>query len=506
MAINFIPNDPSAKELSTPRAQAKRKNRPAGRAGFTFADPPAEGRFEPGTTEFLFWQTREAALAAVEAWEQVAGTLKAWQGNRKRLPLLRDEGSTLNAFYDRSTFSFFHRQFEDTTFFSGASTDVVAHEVGHGLLDSLRPDLWDAAFLEAGAFHEAFGDCIAILTALHDRETRVDLLAATKTLKKANFVESTSEDLAFAIRRVQANHNAAEPRHAFNDFRFQIPETLSLDGGPGALINEVHSFGMLFSGCFYDLIAGLFAAQPNKTEASLLKAAQTAGTLLIRGAAAAVVTPRFFQSVGRAMVLADDQINGSANRERIRQAFEGHNIMLGANALLAPSALLAGRAPTVHGGASLGKAARRDLAARLGVSPQAKVHVASVDVGGQRFASVVHSKRVALDDVDPRLRGVVMETAVPVIVGASGGRAAVMGAMPEPTSTEREVQAFVRSLIGHGQVEMPGGTPSPAAAARGPAAATRSRRGRATPEVVRETHRVVGKRLVRVRFACGCGG
>jgi 3-hydroxyacyl-CoA dehydrogenase len=39
------------------------------------------------------------------------------------------------------------------TFFSGASTDVVSHEVGHGLLDSIRPELWDAPFLEAGAFH-----------------------------------------------------------------------------------------------------------------------------------------------------------------------------------------------------------------------------------------------------------------------------------------------------------------------------------------------------------------
>src|SRR4029453_18154389 len=136
--------------------------------------------------------------------------------------------------------------------------------------DAIRPDLWDAAFLEAGAFHEAFGDCIAVLTALHDRDTRKKLLGVTKTLKKKNFLESTAEDLSEGIRRLQPTHNAAEPRHAFNKFKFQIPETLPLNGGPGALINEVHSFGMLFSGCFYDLIAGIFASQTNKTEASLL--------------------------------------------------------------------------------------------------------------------------------------------------------------------------------------------------------------------------------------------
>src|SRR4029079_4988283 len=111
---------------------------------------------------------------------------------------------------------------------------------------------------------------------------------------------------------------------------------------PGALINEVHSFGMLFSGCFYDLIALLFAAQPTKTETTLLAAARAAGALLVAGARSALITPRFLQSVGRAMTLADDERNAGRNRDAIRAAFQQHDIMLGSNALLAPAAVLEG--------------------------------------------------------------------------------------------------------------------------------------------------------------------
>jgi hypothetical protein len=506
MPINFIPNDPSAPSSAPAiRVQAKHAERPAGRASFSLPNSIPESTFAPGTPEFLFWQCREGALAALDAWESVTGDFTSWQGNRKRLPLLHDSGVDLNAFYDRRSFAFFHQAINGTTFFSGASTDVVAHEVGHGLLDAIRPDLWDAPFLETGAFHEAFGDCIAVLTALHDVQTRKKLLAVTKSLKKKNFVESTAENLSKGIRLLLPTHNAAEPRHAFNKFQFQIPETLPLDGGPGELINEVHSFGMLFSGCFYDLIARIFAGGP-KNEAKLLAAARTAGSLLASGAAAAVITPRFFQSVGRAMVLADDQMNAGANRDHIRLAFQAHDIMLGANARIAATTVLEGKAPRAGRAAALGASTRRDLAARLGVSPGARLTVGATELSGRRLTQVVATERIRLDSVDKRLKGVSIPAAVPVLVGASGGRAAVIGEIPEPVSTEREVHAFVTSLLRHGQIELTG--KSAASAARGAAArAERPRLARAQP-VARETHRIVSsgktRTLVRVRFHCCC--
>jgi len=493
MAINFIPNDPDAGAAAPAmRRKDPSPNRPSSSSGFTFRDQSAEGEAAPGTPQFLFWQAREAAIAAVAAWEACAGqTHRAWQGNRKKLPLLLDVGVDLNAFYDRASFSFFHETVGAQTFFSGASTDVVSHEVGHGLLDSMRPDLFGVNFLEVGAFHEAFGDCIAILTALSDTETRQRLLAVAPNLRARDFVESTAEQLSRAIGLAVPGHNAAEPRHAFNTFKFQIPSTLPDDGGPGALINEVHSFGMIFTGCFWDLIANLFNASATQDEAALLAAAKLAGKILIEGVRGAVVRPRFLQSIGRAMVLADQNINGGANRQHINDAFARHDILLGANAMMAPTMALAGTAPK---GAKLGTAAREDLRRRLGSVRGAKLSLSATDFFGVKAVNAVQTRGVQLGSVDPKLKGVVAMAHEPVIVGASGSRAAVMGAVPNVAETESEVKAFVGSLVAHRRIGY-GRKAKKAAVAK-----------RDFPEHVTHVVKSVGGRKVlqRVRFLCGC--
>lgn len=493
MAINFIPNDPDAGAAAPAmRRKDPSPNRPSSSSGFTFRNQSAEGEAAPGTPQFLFWQAREAAIAAVAAWEACAGqTHTAWQGNRKKLPLMQDAGKDLNAFYDRASFSFFHETVGAETFFSGASTDVVSHEVGHGLLDSMRPDFFEVNFLEVGAFHEAFGDCMAILTALGDTETRQRLLAVAPNLRARDFVESTAEQLSRAIGLAIPGHNAAEPRHAFNTFKFQIPSTLPDNGGPGALINEVHSFGMIFTGCFWNLIANLFNASATQDEAALLAAVKLAGKLLIEGARGAVVRPRFLQSIGRAMVLADQNMNGGANRQHINDAFARHDILLGANAMMAPTMALAGTAPK---GAKLGTAAREDLRRRLGSVRGAKLSLSAIDFFGVKAVNAVQTRGVQLGSVDPKLKGVVAIAHEPVIVGASGSRAAVMGAVPNVAETESEVKAFVGSLVAHRRIGY-GRKAKKAAVAK-----------RDFPEHVTHVVKSVGGRKVlqRVRFLCGC--
>ena len=491
MAINFIPNDPDAGSAAPPmRSQAKRATRTGARSGFVYSKTSPQGLALPGTPKFLFWQAREAAIAAVQAWEASAGTHSLWQGKRKKLPLLQDVGVDLNAFYDRSSFSFFHQAIGNRTFFSGASTDVVAHEVGHGLLDSVRPEFFEVNFLEVGAFHEAFGDCIAMLTALNDIDTRRKLLVQAPTLRKRNFVESTAEELSHGIGLAIPGHNAAEPRHAFNTFKYQIPSTLPSDGGPGVLINEVHSFGMIFTGCFWDLIANLFAASAQQTEATLLAAAQMAGKILIAGAKAAVVTPRFMASMGRAMTLADQTLNAGANRDRIRDAFGRHAILLGSNSMLAPSMALAGNAPE---GATLGAATRKDLLVRMGNMRGAKLSLSAANVFGTPVVNAVQSRNVSLTGLAPQLNGVVATAQEPVMVGRSGTRAAVVGAMPNSADTDSEVKAFVASLVEHRRIAFPKSARSGAVAPAHP---------QHTTHVIKT---VGGKKVLqRVRFACAC--
>ena len=79
MAINFIPNDP----LAGTGAPALRQisplaNRPSNRAGFTFHSVQPQASHLPGTPGFLFWQCRQAAIAAVKTWESHTGVLSRW--------------------------------------------------------------------------------------------------------------------------------------------------------------------------------------------------------------------------------------------------------------------------------------------------------------------------------------------------------------------------------------------------------------------------------------------
>lgn len=454
MAIHFIPNDPRAGRAAPPlRRKAKRPEPAPGRAGFNYRRPPPEGVAAPGTPAFLFWQVRDAALAALRAWEACAGPHTRWQGRRTRLPLRPDVGEDLNAFYDRASVSFFHQEVAPGRVVrSGASTDVVAHEVGHALLDAVRADLWDVSFLEAGAFHEAFGDCLGILTALEDRATREALLAQAPTLRRRNFVESFAEELAWGIGQVIPGHNAAEPRHAFNRFRFRIPSSLPADGPPGALVNEVHSFAMLFSGCFWDLIAGLYAQAATPGQAALRTAARRAGRLLVAGARAAVVTPRFFLSVGRAMAQADLALHRGRHVGTVAAAFAGHGLVLG------------------------------PVAAARGAARGA----------GEVTAGPAQS--VSLGGLHPQLEGVVALAPTARVAGPAGARSAPVG---DPQETAEEVRAFVAALLARRRIALA----PPAAPAGARAAAVAPKHDHTTHEVRERRGR---RQLVRKRFQCAC--
>ena len=493
MAINFIPNDPLAGTGAPALRQVNAvANRPTNRAGFIFRSPQPQASYQPGTPGFLFWQCRQAAIAAVKTWESHAGVLPRWFSAR-RLDLVQNavaefgEDPQPNAFYDRSSFQFYEFTAGGKTTFSGESTDVVAHEIGHGLLDGIRSDLWDTAFLEVSAFHEAFGDCVALLTALSDAPTRQAFLPR---INSHNFLETTAEDLSDAIRRFRPNHNAAEPRMALNILQWQLPTTLPANGGPGVLINEGHSFARVFTGCFYDLLRNLVGN--GAADTTLQQKVGAAARLLIAGARNAPESTRFFQSVGRAMSLADQQLNNGANRDAIGRAFAAHNIALGTNAMVAPVAELAGASPKVGArSATLGPATVKDLAERLNLKTGARMIVSPLRALGERVVQAVHQREVPLGDVHAKLKGVIAMAAETVLVGASGGRAAALGALPDASATTNEVLSYVDSLIKHERIAFD---------VKAAMEETKKAANYATHVV-----KTVGgkKRLVRLRFSCG---
>ena len=453
MPILFIPNDPEAKKSPPARRIAPALARRRGRTDFDFGTLPQQKVWPPDSREFLVWQCREAVLRALAMWEKIAGPLKHWQGStrRKKLKVVVDEGSDLNAYYDRQSLGYYHFRSKSSKLLRrfAASTDVVSHECGHALLDAVRPELWDSNFPEPNAFHEAFGDCIALLTALADLETRKALLRQDATLAKAHFVETLIESLANGLRDFDPTHNGARPRRGRNAYRWAIPSTLPDDGGPGVLINEIHSFGQVFVGCFYDVIRNIFRQARKRNARALADAARRAGTLLVRAAIKAQHTPRFYQAVGRAMSLEDQTLYRGRHRDAIREAFHRHGILLGSDAVLAPRSALKGKPPARKGKGAvpLAKATLDDLRTRLGVAPRAALRVRTFELGGQRVSEASHQRAVPLKGLSPKLANAVAFGTEPALIGEAARHAAVFGALPDKHATEDEVRSFVAGLV-----------------------------------------------------------
>lgn len=503
MSINYIPNDPSAVSSIPMRTVSPRPDRSSSTTHYNVADAVGEGAFDLGTPEFLYWQCREAALAAMEAWETIHGPFSAWQAG-KVLHVIPNEGEDLNAYYTRKfgsepmRISFFHQSVGSKDFFSGASTDVVAHEAGHAFLDAIRPDFWSSSRFEVNAYHEAFGDCIAIVTALNDRPSRQAVLTS---LTSKNAIESTAENLAAGIKLLIPDHNAGVPRRARNSFEWGPSGSIPEDGGPGELIYEEHSFGQVFSGCFYDTIVNIFSGMSSQSEANLLKATQIAGKLLVEATKQAPQGSQFFREVGRFMILIDEQENNADHRAAIRDAFERHNIALGSSITLAPQAAFAA-APASRRAAkgmvamaakSLGGTAKKNLLELIGATSE-KLTVTAKTFVGKKLHEAVHERVVALDDIHAKLKGVIATAAQVAVIGQSHQALSVLGAVSDPDRTDRDVRAFVASLVQHARIKFDDSKKKGAVKKKTSTAA-------GTTHEIKE---VKGqKMLVRIRFACG---
>ena len=460
MTINYIANDPAAAAIPV-QSIAASPNRPAGRLTFNVTSLPPEQVYSVETDEFVAWQARETALRTIETFEHFTGPLRGWidRPSKLRLDLVPNEGVELNAYYNRNSVSFFSFPLGDGRIvFSGASADVVAHEVGHAILDALRPDLWGVDMFEVSAFHEGFGDCIAIMNALADQDIRMALLAASPQLDTPNFVEGTAEELSLAIgTAISPNHNAAQPRRAINAFKWVLPQSLPDDGKPSVLIEEIHSFGQLTSGCYYQLIREIFQAGPGG-EAGLLHACQDATRLLARAAAEAPIRPRFLETVGRTMILADRNLFGGTNEAHIRAAFEHHGLSLSVTSFLTPRVALvpasaksktAGKAVNAM---SLSVSAKRLLNDVLEVAPKEKLTRSAFTVAGPDTAQMTALRAVDLTGLSEGLTNVKSYNPCSALVGSSGGTAAILGAVDPAAVMSNEVRSYVATLIRRGLV------------------------------------------------------
>lgn len=176
--------------------------------------------------------------------------LKPWFNNN---PLLVDPfaGIGLNAYYDRKSLIFLYKNslFKKRVVYTCDSVDIVSHELGHAILDSLRPDFWNMQSLEIWSFHEAFADISAFINVTNSDIIIEKMFEETNfDLKKSNIASRIGEDLASSI---------LETRNQLRDLTEEVVYS-SFNK-----TNNPHEYGRIFSCCWYLTLVEIYNFEIN---------------------------------------------------------------------------------------------------------------------------------------------------------------------------------------------------------------------------------------------------
>ncbi|MGO4833841.1 M36 family metallopeptidase, partial [Rhizobiaceae sp. 2RAB30] len=249
--------------------------------------------------------------------------------NPMRVQLL-EPGADLNARYARANGLHFYRETVlGRDIYSGESPDVICHELGHAILDALKPQLFHVASTEAGAFHESFGDMSAILCALQLPSVRAKVLEETEGRINVNSrLSRLAEQLGWGIRQLSPTTVDRDSlRNAANRFFYRPPDLLPPSAPANLLSKEVHSFSRVFTGAFLNALAGMFTATGAPHEANLSAVSRDMGQLLVDAVHAATVAPGYFAQVAAAMVQADRARFGGTYRSSLTRSFMERGIL-----------------------------------------------------------------------------------------------------------------------------------------------------------------------------------
>jgi hypothetical protein len=184
------------------------------------------GQYTPGTPEFRFWVASEAVALGINFWSPLLPPGTKWTTFTSPMQVGLVSGEDLNAFYSRDQgLRFFQQVVRGITISSAESADVVCHELGHAILDAIRPELFQAASLEADAFHEGFGDMSGILCALQLPSLRQKVLEETDGQLNTNSrLSRLAEQLGWGIRQLSPTSVDRDClRNAANRFFYQNP-------------------------------------------------------------------------------------------------------------------------------------------------------------------------------------------------------------------------------------------------------------------------------------------
>ena len=244
-------------------------------------------------------------------------------------------GKQLNAFYDRQALRFFYAMdpLTKNMVYAVNSSDIILHELGHALLDALRPDLFNVQAYEVWGFHEAFGDINAIVNALqHDEFVELILTETGGNIAQSNTLTKLAEEMGQAIFNLtggKSGHTAGALRNAVNNYTYTDPTKLSRNGLDNQLTNEPHSFSRVFLGAWYDCLCGIYEAQRKvclDAKIALINARDILTSYTFNAIPNAPATIRFYDAFAKAM-LVQDKLNNYTYNQIMNDAFIKRGIL-----------------------------------------------------------------------------------------------------------------------------------------------------------------------------------
>jgi hypothetical protein len=173
-----------------------------------------------------------------------------WQwGSNIPLKVYPMAGNQPNAYYSRQgqCLKFFYFKRNGKTIYTNRSFDVVAHECGHAILDSLRPGYWGSWQPETGALHESFADIAIILSLVAQLDQCESIIIQSRSnLHEKTFFSAIAEEFEEALGRGRRGLRSAD-----NDLSML------------EVTDEVHDKSQVFTGAFYDILVDIFDEQRN---------------------------------------------------------------------------------------------------------------------------------------------------------------------------------------------------------------------------------------------------
>lgn len=220
----------------------------------------------------------------------------------KVLDVVPRAGKQMNAYYDRRALKFFYEPNPRTKkmVYLCESTDIVAHELGHAVLDAMRPDFWQVSALEIWSFHEAFADINALVATMQfDAALDKALQETGGNLRKPNVLSMLAEEVGAALGLKDGLRNA------LNNFKYVVPETLPTNAPYDKLCAECHSFGRVFLGAWYELMVSMYEQhkqQGMESKKALIKARDVAYGLMVQAIPQSPRVPKYHEGIAKLMV------------------------------------------------------------------------------------------------------------------------------------------------------------------------------------------------------------